>query len=148
MVLFEPEYLGADPTYEVLRAPDNEQAKEARSFVDTIWEQTEAFLDRDLPEKIRRDFHAGFWELYLASCLLSAQIPLVPRSERGRGLLGPDIQGRAPACWLEAVTAKPGLGGDAVVERADGLAHDVPDDGRSRVCRRRVVHCSTSKPGC
>jgi len=124
------EVAGADEVYESVRMEINSQCREARSFVQSLWTRAEAYLDSDFAAKITREFHPRFWELYLASVLLDSGLPLLPKRS-ARVVAGPDLCisiGPERRIWVEAVTASPGKGPDAVQEAMSGVARDVPDD--------------------
>ncbi|HZF12201.1 MAG TPA: hypothetical protein VFE33_25725 [Thermoanaerobaculia bacterium] len=124
------EVAGTDEVYESVRMEINSQCREAKSFLQSLWTRAEAYLDSDLSLKITRDFHQRFWELYLASALLDAGLPLLPRKSE-RVMAGPDICisiGPERRIWVEAVAVSPGTGPDAVQEATPGVAQDVPDD--------------------
>jgi hypothetical protein len=64
--------------------------------------------------------------MYLASVLLDLGLPLVPRTKRAGGALGPDVL-VTPATWLEAIAVTAGTGPDAVAEGPLRQVHPVPD---------------------
>ncbi|MGB7414993.1 MAG: hypothetical protein WA902_12365 [Thermosynechococcaceae cyanobacterium] len=72
-------------------------------------------------------FHQHFWEIYLAASLLEAGLNLQDSSGRD----GPDLCIKADdgsKVWMEAVTAAPGQGIDAVQEVEIGTVRSVPDN--------------------
>lgn len=103
------------------------EVAEAKPFVESLLKTTAPYLDADLEQKLQRQFHQCFWEMYLAASLLDAGVELVPRSERSGPDYGPDIQLRAGG-WIEAVTVTGGTGPDAVHEGQPGVARTVPDE--------------------
>lgn len=103
------------------------EATEAKLFVESLLVMTAPYLDADIAEKLKRQFHQCFWEMYLTAALLEAGVELVPRSERSRRDYGPDIQLRAGG-WIEAVAVTAGVGPDAVQEGQPGVARAVPDE--------------------
>jgi hypothetical protein len=121
--------VGGDFTYQLLRdaAEDRDDLVGGREFVEDLWSRTAPFLDPDLPEKATRQFHQCFWEMYVAASLLDVGLELVPRDQRSRPEVGPDIQVR-PNIWVEAVTASAGVGPDAVPPPRSGEVRAVPDE--------------------
>ena len=127
---------GTDPIYNRLRNPapkksdTSEILARGRARSEELWSRTAEFLDSDLPDKATRQFHQCFWEMYLAASLLDLNLALVPRAERKKPSVGPDLQ-VAPNIWLEAIAVTSGAGPDAVPDTTSGpanKAHDVPDE--------------------
>ena len=127
---------GTDPIYNRLRNPapkksdTSEILARGRALSEELWSRTAGFLDSDLPDKATRQFHQCFWERYLAASLLDLNLALVPRAERKKPSVGPDLQ-VAPNIWLEAIAVTSGAGQDAVPDTTSGpanKAHDVPDE--------------------
>lgn len=117
-----------DPIYAALRQPENDRTRDARLVVELLWQIAAPYVDHDIQRKAAVRFHPHFWELYLAACLLRAEVPLLPRSAwavRGRG---PDLQMAEPKVWIEAVASTAGTGPDAVTDVPPGVVRDVPDD--------------------
>jgi hypothetical protein len=78
-------------------------------------------------EELPVQSHQRFWEIYLAASLLESGLNLQHSSGRD----GPDICIKADdgsQIWVEAVTASPGRGNDAVQEAEIGTVRSVPDD--------------------
>lgn len=84
------------------------------------------YLDADLANQLRYEFHARFWEMYLVDSLLDSGKEL----EKGRSQ-GPDIciqSANGARIWIEAVTATPGSGADAVQESQVNVVRSVPNE--------------------
>ena len=103
------------------------EVAQTKPFVESLLVTAAPYLDADIAQKLKRQFHQCFWEMYLAAALLDAGVELVPRSERTRPDCGPDIQLRAGG-WIEAVAVSAGTGPDAVQEGQPGVARTVPDE--------------------
>jgi hypothetical protein len=117
---------GHDERYQHLFAPEFDQEREARSFVDALWAQTSAFLDDDVQTAACSDFLPRFWEMYLAAGLLNGGLTLVPSKERKLKAGGPDILISEPRCFVEAIAVKPGIGADAVTKAEPLVVRSVP----------------------
>jgi hypothetical protein len=119
---------GNDKHYIALKNEINDQCKQAKEFVETLWQIAHRFVDPDVLDEIPNQFHTRFWELYLAASLVQVPLPLMESTRRD----GPDIcilpNGATPRTWVEAVSVSPGTGGDAVPEAPHGVAADVPDE--------------------
>jgi hypothetical protein len=118
-----------DEMYNHLKNPEpgaSEYLVRGQEFAKQLWARTREYLDRDLPEKAALHFHQAFWEMYLAAALLDLGLPLVPRSQRKKAGLGPDLQ-IAPNIWIEAIAVTAGSGPDAVPVYNDSKVHDVPE---------------------
>lgn len=120
---------GTDEIYNAIRKEINHRCKEAKAFIENLWEKVNPFLDSDFSSKLPLELHQRFWELYMAASVLESDLHLVPRDSSRN--TGPDICIKAEhnkRIWIEAVTASAGIGADAVQETESGTAHDVPDD--------------------
>jgi len=118
---------GKDKTYCDIKNEINPRCKEAKIFVESLWKEANSYLDPDLVDKIKNDFHSHFWELYLAKSLLDIGLNLKPSNSSD----GPDIcikDSNDLHIWVEAVTALSGNGIDAVKRSEVGVVRDVPDD--------------------
>lgn len=121
--------VGADEMYNRLKNPEpgaHEYVIKGREFAERLWSRTGQYLDVDLPEKAAQRFHQAFWEMYLAAAFMDLGLPLVPRSQRRKAGLGPDLQ-IAPNIWVEAIAVTAGSGPDAVPVYNDGRGHEVPE---------------------
>lgn len=142
--------IGSDIEYKLFAAADWPPAAQAHLFIEELWKLSKPFLDVTLPAKVRQNFRAHFWEIYLASALLTNGTELVPRSERRGGDAGPDLLCRDDMA-IEAVLATAGQGPDAVVKEQLNCASSVPDIGiRLRLlnavdvkCRKLERYCET-----
>ncbi len=123
---------GNDARYENLRS--NPDYQEIRHFIEEMWEDFFPYADLDFPVKARKDdFQACYWEMYLGCSLLRQNMQIEPREKRkerwGSPDQGPDFRILPPhPFWLEATTAEPGTGRDAVPEPKFNVVCDVPDD--------------------
>ena len=118
---------GKDPVYCAIKDEINPRCQEAKIFVEDLWGKTYEYLDSDLPKEIPDQFHQRFWEIYLAASLVEAGLDLQHSISRD----GPDLCIKADngsKVWIEAVTATPGQGNDAVQKSELGTVNDVPDD--------------------
>ena len=123
---------GKDTRYENLRS--NADYQKIRDFIEEMWEEYWPYADSDFLAKARKDdFQACYWEMYLGCSLLRKNMQIEPREKRkerwGSPDQGPDFRILAPYnFWLEAITAEPGTGKDAVPEPKFNVVCDVPDD--------------------
>lgn len=118
---------GTDETYCAIKNEINSRCREAKVFTEQLFEKTHQYLDPDIVKELPGQFHQRFWEIYLAASLLEAGLSL----QHSNGRDGPDIciqvDGESKV-WVEAVTASPGQGSDAVQEAEFGTVRSVPDD--------------------
>ena len=123
---------GRDTRYENLRS--NADYQGIRDLIEEMWEEYLPYADSDFLAKAQKDdFQACYWEMYLGCSLLRQNMQIELRKERQerRGLPneGPDFRIIAPyKFWLEATSAEPGTGRDAVPEPEFNVVCDVPDD--------------------
>jgi hypothetical protein len=118
---------GTDKVYCAIRDEINPRCQEAKMFVEELWGKAHEYLDSDILEELPDQFHQRFWEIYLAASLLESSLNLQHSSGRD----GPDICIKADdgsKIWVEAVTASPGQGNDAVQEAEIGTVRSVPDE--------------------
>jgi hypothetical protein len=118
---------GTDEVYCAIKDEINSRCQEAKIFVEALWERAYKYLDSDILKELLIQFHQRFWEIYLAAALLEAGLNLQQSSGRD----GPDIcieSDNGAKIWVEAVTATPGQGNDAVQEAVIGTVRSVPDD--------------------
>jgi hypothetical protein len=116
-----------DPFFRQIREQADDDLAEAKALVEPLATVAAPYLDSDLRRKARSQFHQSFWEIYLVAAMLHVGIDLVPRRERARPDVGPDIQVR-PAIWVEAVTVSEGTQADAVPQPIPGTGQAVPDE--------------------
>jgi hypothetical protein len=115
---------GSDKFFNALKTEGKPRYTEAKVFTQNLWERTHSYLDSDLANQLRSQFHQRFWEMYLVASLLDAEQEL----EKGRSE-GPDIcikSADLPKIWIEAVTALPGTGEDAVPKAQLKVVRSVP----------------------
>lgn len=118
---------GTDEVYCAIKDEINPRCKEAKIFVEALWKKSHSYIDPDVLAELPIQFHQRFWEIYLAASLLEAGLNL----EHSIGRNGADICIKAndeSRIWVEAVTASPGQGNDAVQEAELRVVRDVPDD--------------------
>jgi len=117
---------GTDKFFNALKNEVSSPYTEAKIFTQNLWEKTCSYLDSDLANQLRSQFHQRFWEMYLVAALLESEKEL----EKGRSE-GPDICIKSAGLsriWIEAVTVLPGTGADAVQEAHSKAARSVPDE--------------------
>lgn len=108
-MLFQADVDCSDDTYERLR--DDSELLDLRRRVEELWDQFEPYADPEFIQELASEFHARFWEMYLANALIELGHPPAPV-----GKLGPDLKidiNDEPA-WIEATAPGPGQGPDAV----------------------------------
>jgi hypothetical protein len=118
---------GTDEVYCAIKDGINPRCQKAKIFVEELWGKAHRYLDPDALKELPVQFHQRFWEIYLAAALLDAGLNL----QHSNGRDGPDICVKADdgsKVWVEAVTASPGQGNDAVQEAELGTVRSVPDD--------------------
>ena len=113
MSLFEPFLANSvikDRRYSIVR--DNVRYKEQKRFLEKLWAKFCPFADSSFKTNIALDFHACFWEMYLACAFLDFGFELTPRGQHE----GPDLKIRDgdSIIWVEAVVITSGTEVDAV----------------------------------
>lgn len=104
--------LGSDPMYRKCRDDFSLRHKEAKKFIDSLWETYQPCADKDFKMKIGEDFIARFWEMYLTCVLLEHGLGVKPRKEHpNKG--GPDVlvEMNGRRIWLEATAPTKGKRG-------------------------------------
>jgi hypothetical protein len=105
------------------------EPQEARALIESLWRKTTPYLEQSIPNRLRFELHACFWEMYLAGVLLDQKLPVaandIRQHRRGRG---PDIQVGSVEAWFEAIAATAGEGPDAVPGYSFGECEPVPDE--------------------
>jgi len=91
------------------------EPRQARELVESLWRKTAPYLEQGIPNRLRFEFHACFWEMYLTEVLLDQKLPVIATEKRRhRARKGPDIQVGSVEAWFEAIAATAGEGTDAV----------------------------------
>ena len=114
-----------DPWYSGLRNATDARSSQIREWCEALWVKYRQYADAHFLVEIRRDFHARFWEMYLAVTLLECGHRIYcPRP------VGPDVgievDGRR--IWFEAVAPKPGDGADKVPPLIMNEMQSVPNE--------------------
>jgi hypothetical protein len=105
------------------------EPQEARALIESLWQKTAPYLEQSIPNRLRFELHACFWEIYLAAVLLDQKLPDAPNEiRRHRGGKGPDIQVGSVEAWFEATAATAGDGPDAVPGYSFEKCAPVPDE--------------------
>jgi type I restriction enzyme S subunit len=112
-----------DKLYRIVR--DEPRSARLRAFAERLWGFFEPFADEDFTLAIAKNFHARFWEMYLAFGLNAQGHRLLPARKSGPDLL---IEGPEKPVWLEAVAATKGSGADRVPELELNVVQSVPDE--------------------
>jgi len=60
---------GTDEVYCAIQDERNSHCKEAKIFVEELWEKTHKYLDSDILQELPVQFHQRFWEIYLGVLL-------------------------------------------------------------------------------
>jgi len=130
---------GTDEFFNALKNEGRPWCIEAKVFTQNLLEKTHIYLDSDLINELRTQFHQRFWEMYLVAALLEAEKEL----EKGRSE-GPDICIKfpdLPRIWVEAIAPIAGIGGDAVQEAPPKVVRSVPDEQ----IKLRLLHAFDEK---
>lgn len=124
--LFEEKVHAIDPAYINIRDGNHPILKEARDFVEQLWSFYQGHADKHFLVEIKRDFHARFWEMYLANTLDGLKISILCRKP------GPDIlaKDKNQKAWIEAIAPNNGQPGspDYVPKDKFGNSQSVPDE--------------------
>ncbi|MDO8746618.1 MAG: hypothetical protein Q7J70_03025, partial [Thermodesulfovibrionales bacterium] len=102
----------ADLFYNNIR--DNTDRKDARDFVEELWQQYEPYAEPDFLEDARKDFHAKTWEMYLGCLFLEYGFNLQKKTKKEEPDLHLHWNNRS--IWVEATAPKSGTGDNAVPE--------------------------------
>lgn len=110
MKLFPQDIEPNDPTLK--RLFFNPRFREDFQFLESIWAFYEPYADANFLVEIRNQFHARFWEMYLAYTLSKLGFRLIPvKSQKGPDIcISPD----GNVVWIEAIAPSRGTGNDAV----------------------------------
>lgn len=105
-----------DEEYQHVRDRRNHRCASAHDLIEEMWPLCSEFLDPDIRQKARKEFHQRWWELYLTHSLLGASVQLVRREHQETKNGGPDLLSRVAGenLWIEAVAPTAGTGADAV----------------------------------
>lgn len=103
--------------YLFVRERRNYPCASAHDLIKEMWPLCSAFLDSDLRQDARMNFHQRWWEVYLTCSLLRSSVELISRDCRQPKQNGPDLLVRIAGSnlWIEAVAPGPGQGPDAVL---------------------------------
>ncbi len=88
-----------DPIYNAIRDEKNVQhIVEVRSFVEKLWQTFGPYADINFRQQIQVDFHARFWEMYLACTLIDKSLNITSKG------VGPDVrvEHKGNIIWIEA----------------------------------------------
>lgn len=108
--LFNINIVSSDEDYNLVRNPPRPEIQKYKSYMEKLWDIYEPYADKDFPEQLPMDFHARFWEMYLACMLLQKGYQLLPKRKLSRG---PEIAielNETRRLFIEAVA--PSKGGD------------------------------------
>jgi len=105
------------------------EPRQARELMESLWRKTAPYLEQGIPNRLRFEFHACFWEMYLTAVLLDQKLPVIAtENRRHRAGKGPDIQVGSVEAWFEATAATAGEGPDAVPGYSFEDFAPVPDE--------------------
>jgi hypothetical protein len=105
------------------------EPQRARELIESLWWKTAPYVEEGTPNRLRFEFHATFWEMYVTAVLLDQRLPVAAnRDRRHRRGKGPDIQIGSVEAWFEAISATPGDGADAVPGYSFEDCAPVPDE--------------------
>jgi len=110
--LFKEPSSDKNSVYEKLRISKHPTAKKSREITNQLWKKYKDYADKNFKQEIKNDFHARFWEMYLACILLQNGFFL----QKHKG--GPDIlfKYNNQKIWVEATAPSPGESEDRVPE--------------------------------
>jgi hypothetical protein len=134
----------SDKNFLALRDNTDKQARAAREFIDESYLKVGKYLDVDFARKLQKQFHAHYWELWLALAAVEAGVSLVPRAARGAISEGPDLLAEinGKKYWFEAVIVTKGEGPDKIKELHEGMSHLIQDEAvKLRILNALKVKC-------
>ncbi len=149
--LFSDDINPSDELYRVIR--DENRCAKFKSYMEKLWGIYHPYADSDFPKQLAHDFHARFWEMYLACTLIDNSFKIVPKRTKAKG---PDIKidHASTTIWVEAVTLTSGDSNrpDSVPNLQMGVAQQVPDDKiilryRSAIYDKFKKYCEYLKEG-
>lgn len=138
--IFVDNFTAKDPEYNNIRDGTDERLRAAKKLTQELWAIYHPYADKHFLIEIRKDFHARFWEMYLACTLMHSGYKLSPHIDKG-----PDIRiaHKSKIIWIEAVAptggnpAKPDSIRDPNCSSKVIVTQDVPD--RQIILRYRAV---------
>ena len=51
------------------------EPKQTRELIESLWRKTAPYVEDGIPNRLRFEFHATFWEIYLTAVLLDPKAP-------------------------------------------------------------------------
>jgi hypothetical protein len=138
--LFRDDIEPHDQTYRFIR--DDPGGAEVKAFVEHLWSFFSPYADANFDTAIAREFHAKFWEMYLAFGLTNqgAKLERISSGSQGRRpRRGPDLllSGLPHRVWIEATVPTDDSAVDRVPEERFGPHQEIPSDAlilRYRTC--------------
>lgn len=123
--LFHSQNSQSDKIY--LKVRNDERYLQQKRYLENLWEAYKPFSDPNYQQEFSKQFHARLWEMHLTCLCLDQGFHVKERSSNTSE--GPDIHilqnGRN--IWIEAVTATPGMGKDALTECVNAV-RDYPQN--------------------
>lgn len=120
-----PEGTVIDAAYKINR--DSEYREDIRQALENMWERYSTYCpDTDFREDAVKHFQASAWQMEI-TLFFDSKFSLIPTHA-----VGPDVrfrQSNGEEILLEAVSAKPGTGADAVQEPRVGQVYHPDDEG-------------------
>ncbi len=115
-----------DPLYKFIRDGKEDHHQEARKFVEELWQIYKPYAETEFLTKVKEDFHAKTWEMYLGGVFLKHGLNL----QRKNKTEGPDthLLWNNQSIWIEAVAPTSGSGENKVPEYNYNEASDTPID--------------------
>lgn len=115
-----------DPIYNRIRDNLDSPYKDARDFVEKLWQKYESYAEPDFLEDARKDFHAKTWEMYLGCLFLDFNFNLQKKTKKE----GPDLHllWNNRSIWVEATAPESGTGDNAVPEYKYNEVSNQPSD--------------------
>src|SRR5262249_15085532 len=117
MPLFEKDYPDSSAAYQNIKtAPEGSPGGLIRSALEELWRRYEPYADAAFTSEFAKHLDARFWEMYLATLLLTARKNLRKRDQVPSAVrdTGPDIciNKGTRRIWIEAVAPEPGDHGE------------------------------------
>ena len=118
-----------DAAYRHIIESPRPEPREARDLINALWQKAAPYLEPGFPNRLRFEFHACFWEMYLTAVLLEHKLPVIATCHRRhRAGKGPDIQVGSVEAWFEAIAVTAGAGPDAVPGYSFNEVAPVPNE--------------------